>query len=384
MPAFLPALRPRIGRADLVFWLLVTVLAVLQGWDNHHNGWQNLPADGGPILVSAWAVPTFVLLSLPLLWRSTAPVQALAASLAVLAFQAVAFAPMVRCGTAFPLAAILSYAIGARTTGWHQRVGVGVIVATVCFVGATDVPGFGVVVVGLPLCLVAFGIGRLAAGRTLMAVALEEQTATLQAARDERARLEVATDRAELSGELDALLQRRLRTLAGLADGAGEGLTPAAATARLAHIEAESRATLDEMRELVGALRGTDGALVTSPVPTLTSLEALVVRTRGPRSQVVVEGDPRVLPPGVELSAYRIVEHLLAALDDAPGVEVLVRFEADQLELRVHGQPRRRADLTGSLAKARARAGLHDGTVSSSISGARVVATATLPMLAGA
>ena len=67
--------------------------------------------------------------------------------------------------------------------------------------------------------------------------------------------------------------------------------------------------TLDEMREIVGVLRDDDAP--TSPAPTLTSLRALVLRDKGDAARLTVEGSPRVLPAGVELSAYRIVEHLL-------------------------------------------------------------------------
>ena len=46
------------------------------------------------------------------------------------------------------------------------------------------------------------------------------------------------------------------------------------------------------------------------------------MRAKGADARLTVEGSPRALPAGVELSAYRVVEHLLDALDDAPGVDV--------------------------------------------------------------
>ena len=97
------------------------------------------------------------------------------------------------------------------------------------------------------------------------------------------------------------------------------------------------------MREIVGVLRYDDAP--TSPQPTLTSLRALVLRDKGDDARLTVEGSPRVLPAGVELSAYRIVEHLLSALDDAPGVEVGVRFGEEALEIRVSGPAGRRGDV---------------------------------------
>jgi hypothetical protein len=198
-----------------------------------------------------------------------------------------------------------------------------------------------------------------------------------------RARLEVSTDRTRLSGELDALLARRLGELTQLAEAgpaiAGDG---AAATATLAQIERSSRATLEEMREIVGVLR--DDEAPTSPAPTLTSLRALVLRDKGDAARLTVEGSPRVLPAGVELSAYRIVEHLLSALDDSPGVEVGVRFGEDALEIRVAGHAARRGDVGAALSRARERAQLQRGTLDVRTRGGRAEAVALLPVAAGA
>jgi signal transduction histidine kinase len=246
---------------------------------------------------------------------------------------------------------------------------------------AADATGFGVVSLLVPLTLVAFALGRVAYARSRMVHELKDRTQELRAARDERARLEVATDRTRLSGELDALLARRLGELTRLADAgpaiAGDGAT---ATATLAQIEEASRATLNEMREIVGVLRDDDAP--TSPAPTLTSLRALVLRDKGDAARLTVEGSPRVLPAGVELSAYRIVEHLLSALEDAPGVEVRVRFGEDALEIRVAGPAGRRGDVGAALGRARERVQLHRGTLDAHTRGGRAEAIALLPVAA--
>jgi hypothetical protein len=150
----------------------------------------------------------------------------------------------------------------------------------------------------------------------------------------------------------------------------------------LARIEHASRSTLEEMREIVGVLRDDDTP--TAPQPTLTSLRALVLRAKGDAARLTVEGNPRVLPAAVELSAYRIVEHLLAALDDAPGVEVHVRFGDEALEIRVAGPAGRRGDVGAALERARERAQLHRGTIEARTRGGRAEAIAQLPVAAGA
>ena len=94
-----------------------------------------------------------------------------------------------------------------------------------------------------------------------------------------------------------------------------------------------------------------------------------------------MEGNPRVLPAGVELSAYRVVEHLLDALEDAPGVDVRVRFADDALELGSPGpaQAPRRRRSSGPASGCE----LHHGTLEATTRGGRAEAAASLPVLAG-
>jgi hypothetical protein len=134
------------------------------------------------------------------------------------------------------------------------------------------------------------------------------------------------------------------------------------------------------MRAVVGLLRDDSAEAATEPQPTLTHLEALLVRAKGDDARLTVEGNPRVLPPAVELSAYRIAEQLLEALDDAPDVEVRVRFGDDALELAVSGPARRRAKA--SIERARERARLQRGTLEATVRGGRAEAEVSLPVLA--
>jgi len=96
-----------------------------------------------------------------------------------------------------------------------------------------------------------------------------------------------------------------------------------------------------------------------------------------------VTGDPRVLPATVELSAYRIVEHLVTALADqadAP-IVVSVRFEDDALEIRVNGQVGEAADLKAAVARAKERAKLLGGSVDVKVTKGRAGAVAQLPVV---
>jgi hypothetical protein len=182
-----------------------------------------------------------------------------------------------------------------------------------------------------------------------------------------------------VSRDLDELLQRRLGELARMADADGRPADAPGATATLVDIERESRRTLDEMRAVVGVLRDDRDDASQRPQPTLTHIEALLVHAKGSDARLTVEGSPRVLPAAVELSAYRIVEHLLAGLEEAPDVEVRVRFADDALELEVSGPARRRA--RAAIERARERARLQRGTLDASLRGGRADALVSLPVV---
>ena len=228
--------------------------------------------------------------------------------------------------------------------------------------------------------LIVFGVGRAVRHRTAMSAELQARTVELQQLRDERVALEVAGDRVRLS-------QRARRSAAGAARPAHDrrrvGPGPRRRTARRAlfeSIESDSRATLDGMREIVGLLRGGDVAL--APAPTVAHLDALLARHTRSDSRLTVAGDPRSLPATVELSAYRIVEHLVDVLADQPDsrIEVGVRFDDDALEIRVNGPVDRSADLKAAVARARERAKFLGGSLDVKVSRGQAGAVAQLPV----
>ena len=372
----------RFARRDIAFATVLTLLGALLMWDQVWGEGADIRANPIPDQRAALEVNglgpdelafvLFPLVTLPLLWRRSAPFAATVASFGALMLNEVlAGTDFLRCGIVWPATALLAFACGARLERREARVALALLV-TMCVVdlGTGFGPEEAAVLAGATA--VVWGIGRFARSRRALADELAQRTAELRETRDERARLEVAADRAALSRELDALLQQRLGELARSAEA------PAAPTAAtLVGIETESRRTLEQMRDLVGVLRD-DGP--TAPEPSLSELEALLVRAKGADAQIRVDGAPRLLPPGVQLSAYRIVEHLLDALADAPGVEVRVSFGDDGLGLAVSGAGRRNAGA--AIERARQRVQLHRGTLETSSRGGRTEVTAWLPLLA--
>ena len=386
MIASMTASLARVGKRDIAIASVLTALGVLLmvlNVSDHRADPARFKEETaiywGGIVPVELAIPLFLLVTVPLLWRRVAPIPAVTAALAgIVVNELLVGTDIVRCGVVLPTAFIFAFTTASRLDGPEARKGLWLSLGMILVVGAVEFGSSAVVFVGVGAAM--WGIGRIVRSRAQLAGELELRTAELREARDERARMEVATDRARISTELDALLQRRLGELARMADDGARPADPAGAAATLEDIERKSRRTLEEMRAIVGLLRNDDEEAPTAPQPTLTHLEALLVRAKGSDARLTVEGDPRVLPPTVELSAYRITEQLLAALDDAPDVEVRVRFCDDALELAVSGPARRRAKA--SIERARERVRLEHGTLEATVRGGHAQAEVSLPVLA--
>jgi signal transduction histidine kinase len=374
MIPFMPTGGPRIARRDIAIAVIFAVLAVpFIGWgqDGHHGHTAPArPVMGFLILLAV----------IPVLWRRRAPLIAAGATLVGIAIHVVAYGTITRCGLLLPLLFVEGFAVGAWLDRREALVGLAIVLgSSVVCLSADASAGWSGLTIAVPVTLAVWWIGRVVRSRAGMVAHLRESNTELRAQRETNARLEVESDRVRLSTELDELLRTRLAELTQLAEaGAADHEDAGFAFAR---IEAESRATLEQMRSVVGLLRDGDAA-ATEPQPTLAHLDALLLNEKGTEARLTVTGEPRVLPAGLELSAYRVVEHLLAATDDAPGVEVHVDFGADDLQVTVSGPVRgSRRRTEAALDRARERLALHHGSLESEIAGGHTRATAALPVL---
>src|SRR5918912_221420 len=109
----------------------------------------------------------------------------------------------------------------------------------------------------------------------------------------------------------------------------------------LLSVEQIGRQALTEMRRMLGVMRsGEEAAPALAPQPGLQHLDRLIaqVEEAGLPVTLHVEGDRPELAPGVDLSAYRIVqEGLTNALKHAKGAraEVLVRYDESEVQLEI-------------------------------------------------
>lgn len=333
---------------------------------------------GGP-----GAAVAVLAMTLPVAWCRPAPVTA-AAVLAVGAlFNGIAFGSIVRCGPALPAVFIVAFFVAARNNRRRAAVGVAFCAINVTAQAFYD-PQLGgpVVVLLLPILGLFVAIGRIVRARTAAIEILRLRTDELRNRREQTARLSVLADRARVSANLDLELRDRIERIAAVATGARDALetAPSEALEALASIEAEGRHVLRQMREIVGSL---DQDPPSAPQPSLSELPALLARITSADARLSIEGEHRRLPAGIELTGYRIAEHLVTALEDEPGatVEVCLRFAPDALEVRVSGPPATDRELAAVLAATRERVALHNGTVDEHTSAGRRHATARIPLI---
>ena len=154
-------------------------------------------------------------------------------------------------------------------------------------------------------------------------------------------------ERARIARELHDIVAHHVSMIAVQAETARlttDGL-PEEGKQRFEAIGRTARDSLAELRRLLGVLReDAGGGTERTPQPGLDELDALVdsARESGTTIRLTLEGPVAPLPPGLDLTAYRIVQEALTnARRHAPGaeVEVGVRYEPDalHLEVRDHG-----------------------------------------------
>jgi signal transduction histidine kinase len=159
--------------------------------------------------------------------------------------------------------------------------------------------------------------------------------------RDLAAREAVVEERARIARELHDAIAHNVSMMVVQAGAERRTLAQGSSTHEvLETVEQIGRSALTEMRRLVGMLRS-EGDESLAPQPGLRDLETLVtqVREAGLPVELRVDGDPRELPVGLELSAYRIVQEALTNALKHAGADahasVTVSYGADSLSLEV-------------------------------------------------
>jgi signal transduction histidine kinase len=251
-----------------------------------------------------------------------------------------------------------------------------------------------VVLLVLVVASLALGDARRLRGR---AIAERDQSrrAVAEAKRDQAA----LAERARIARELHDVVAHHVSMIAIQADTARLATPgmPEQGRERLEIIGTTARDTMTELRRLLGVLRSDgdddhgDPGDSRSPQPGLDRLDELVAgaRAAGTPVRLVLAGQVGRLPPGVDLTAYRIVQEALTnARRHAPGakVEIELRYTPDTLHLRVRdngpGPPGPAAESVGhGLLGMRERVAMVGGSLrTGAANGGGFVVEADLPI----
>ncbi|MEV6985155.1 sensor histidine kinase [Sphaerisporangium sp. NPDC051017] len=202
--------------------------------------------------------------------------------------------------------------------------------------------GLGEHVFVLVVALAVWLVGRSVRLRRAYTAELVDRAERLERAREADTRAARAEERSRIARELHDVVAHHVSVMTVQAAAARKVLEtrPEAARDALVAIEEMGRTAMREMRGIVGVLRtdGESGEL--APQPGMADLPVLVdqMREAGLRAQLWIEGEQAVLPPGIDLAAYRLVQEALTnSLRHAgPAARAWVTVRRERDELLVH------------------------------------------------
>jgi signal transduction histidine kinase len=231
---------------------------------------------------------------------------------------------------------IAFYSLGAHARAREARIGLALglagLWATVAVSGQVD---FGSYFFSTALAIIPWLVGRNARGRSLRLAAAERE-------QEQRTRLAVGDERARIARELHDVVAHSVGIIVIQAEGARRVFdrNPERAREALDSIEQTARTALADMRSSLGVLRDQSGSPMREPQPGLAELDGLLERARegGLEVELAVEGKPRTLPRGVDLSAYRIVQEALTNTIKHAGParsQITLRYGERELEVEI-------------------------------------------------
>jgi signal transduction histidine kinase len=291
-------------------------------------------------------------LTLPLLWRRSRPTWCAAVIYATALIHVACGYPLLL--PADLLVAVATYhavAYGSRLTGRLAMVGAGFgTLAVGAGLTRTLDLGLGQALLVMTLIVLTFTVasvsGLLRRARLTRLTDLAERARRLESERDEQVHIATLAERTRIAREMHDIIAHSLSVLIAQADGGryAARTDPEAAPRALETISEVGRASLADMRQLLGVLRDEalpHGTAETAPPPGVEALPELIaqVRAAGVDVAYIVMGTPRLLPPGTGLVVHRVAQEALTnVLKHAgpnPHTSVMVTWRPDRLTLEV-------------------------------------------------
>jgi signal transduction histidine kinase len=248
----------------------------------------------------------------------------------------------------FVLGMVVAFLLGNLRDAVQARIGLAVVLLGAAVV-VYNVPGHPASqLVFIP---VLFGIcwlaGFVARERAEQAEAAEVRATQAEQGRDTAMRIAVAEERARIARELHDIVAHAVSVMVLQVGAVRHKLPDTLAEPRdaLRGVEQAGRAALAEMRHLLDAMREDGEQVELGPQPGLDRVDTLLqdVGQAGLPVRLRVDGERVELPPGIDVSAYRIVqEGLTNALKHAHAshAEVSLRYGTDHLKIEVRDDGR--------------------------------------------
>ncbi|MFI0824128.1 sensor histidine kinase [Streptomyces roseolus] len=371
-------LTTRVRAADAARpWLWDAVLTL--GWTvaalvDAAGGWRNIARD--PTLPTALVVGLSLAFALPLYARRRRPTTVLAVTTAA-AFVSEASGAFLQAAflQALPLFHIALSRPPSRLPWAFALLAAPLLTGALRFDG--DAWDLHVVPAMWGYLIVAL-IGITVRSRRDHTAGLVDRARRLEVERDQEVRLAAAAERARIAREMHDIIGHNLSVITGLADGGryAAAKSPERAAQALDAIGTTSRQALDELRRLLGVLSAPDDdtpSAARTPQPTLEDLASLLegVRKAGLPITSELPAPLPLLPPGAQLTVYRVVQESLTNTLKHAGpratAAVRLRTSPDGLLVTVTdtGTPSTIPGQGQGLTGMRERAALYDGTLDS-------------------
>jgi signal transduction histidine kinase len=307
--------------------------------------------------------------TLPLAARRAAPLPALAISVAAISLHVAIGYEGVAAGTFAAMVILYSAASGSGVRGQLLAAALTAAGIAIYFTTSRDHLGLPEAFTTSATYVAAWGIGVYARSRRQYIAVVEEHAALLEREADAESRAAIAAERARIARELHDIVGHALNVIVIQAGGAQRvfDARPDLVRETLSGIEASGRQALVETERMLGILHEPEAAAASlGPQPGLAQLQTLAkqVSDAGLPVDVRIEGSPVTLAPGIDLSAYRIVQEALTnALKHAGPARACVRVHYGpgnvELEISDDGKSSRNA-ASGAGAGGRGLIGMRE------------------------
>ena len=311
-----PLARGRALAVDVLLVVGVMAVQVLGSWASEGIGLSRSP-DWRPLDPLAWIL--LVAGPLALLVRRRWPARVLAATLACgLAYAARTYPEGPSSLAIYPALWTVALTL-PRRAAWVAAGGTALAVAGIELFLYGDTMFDGEPLYAAVTVFAAMWWGEAVRARRAYVAELRDRAERAERTREEEARRRVDEERMRIARELHDVVSHTIGVISVQAGVASHLLErrPDKAAESLAAIRQASDEALGELHAMLGVLRDGDGAggpgAPLSPAPGLGELDVLVAQAAGAglEVQVSLEGEPRRLPPAVDLAAYRVVQESL-------------------------------------------------------------------------